>query len=130
VPHNETAAFQCLHHAVHRRRGDKEVSLDVRLRRRPSKLSNILFDKAEVLTLTLGRFISSWTTEICDQPAFSGLDVKNRASNEMNTEVPLIGDGKVGHFASCKLSAKQTVLLFDLARHWSLYSTKFQREPG
>jgi hypothetical protein len=122
LPRYEAAAFQHLHHAVHRRRGDKKVSLDIRLRGRHPKLLNIPADKAEVLALPLGGFVLSRTVEFSDQTTLTCLDVKYGASDEINTKAPIISNGKVGHFASRELAGKKAVALIDLASHGEQHS--------
>jgi hypothetical protein len=54
LPRNETTTLKHLHHLIDTRRRNEEMSLDVRLCRRPAEASDVLRDETEVLELSLG----------------------------------------------------------------------------
>jgi hypothetical protein len=54
LPCNEATALKRLHHLTNARRGNKEMPLDVRFSWRPTKASDVLREKREVLELPFG----------------------------------------------------------------------------
>lgn len=92
------------------------MSLDIRLGWRPPELVNVLADEPKVFALTPGRLARPRMADRRGEAALRCLDEQDGTVGEMDTEVLLVGGGKVGHFSSRELSRQETSLSV-LTRH-------------